>query len=184
MMKIARSSELGRMLALHFAPERQISGHYRVMFGTYETADMFRKNVDHSVDICRTGFPAATFDSVIASHVLEHVKDDRMALSEIRRILRPGGFAVLPVPVVVDATVEYPEPNPFEEMHVRAPGRDYFERYKQHFSRVEILSSLDFPVEFQLFVWENRSSWPTKEAPMRTAMPGEKHLDFVPICYA
>jgi SAM-dependent methyltransferase len=183
MKRMAEPMRLRGMRALHFAPEKPLAGHYRAMFGKYETADLARRDVDHRLDICRTRLPSASFDCVIASHVLEHVSDDLLALSEISRILKPGGFAILPVPVIVDVTVEYPEPNPFEEMHVRAPGRDYFERYQEYFSRVEILTSSDFPDKYQLFVYEDRSSWPTRTAPLRTAMPGLKHRDFVPICH-
>jgi SAM-dependent methyltransferase len=44
-------------------------------------------------------FPEAFFDLVVCSHVLEHVPDDRFLLSEIRRVLRPGGTALLNIPV-------------------------------------------------------------------------------------
>jgi len=91
--------------------------------------------------------------------------------------------AILPVPVVVRETVEYPEPNPLEEWHVRAPGEDYFERYKKFFPRVEIIDSAQFPEECQLYVHEDCSSWPTKNAPLRTATPGSRHKDYVPLCF-
>jgi hypothetical protein len=67
--------------------------------------------------------------------------------------------------------------------HVRAPGPDYFERYKPHFSRVVLVDSRSLPEENQLFLHEDRSQvLPT--APLRTAMPGNRHHDIVPICYA
>ena len=39
-----------------------------------------------------------TFDLVLALDVLEHIKDDRKALSEINRVLKPGGIAIIFVP--------------------------------------------------------------------------------------
>jgi SAM-dependent methyltransferase len=39
-----------------------------------------------------------SFDLVICNHVLEHVPDDRKALSELHRVLRPGGDAILQTP--------------------------------------------------------------------------------------
>jgi SAM-dependent methyltransferase len=43
-------------------------------------------------------FPDGSFDSVIASEVLEHIGADRAAMAEIARVLRPGGTAAVTVP--------------------------------------------------------------------------------------
>jgi SAM-dependent methyltransferase len=43
-------------------------------------------------------FPDGTFDRIIASEVLEHVPDDRRAMSELARVLRPGGVLAVTVP--------------------------------------------------------------------------------------
>jgi len=43
-------------------------------------------------------FPDARFDGVLAMDVLEHIEDDRAALREIRRVLRPGGAFLASVP--------------------------------------------------------------------------------------
>jgi ubiquinone/menaquinone biosynthesis C-methylase UbiE len=43
-------------------------------------------------------FPAASFDRVIAAEVLEHIPDDRRAISELVRVLRPGGTLAVTVP--------------------------------------------------------------------------------------
>jgi ubiquinone/menaquinone biosynthesis C-methylase UbiE len=169
---------------LHFAPETFFREFFSKRFGEYETADLVMKDVDHHVDLQGLPFEDQTYDFVFASHVLEHIPDDRKAISEIRRILKPNGIAVLPVPLVAEKTIEYPEPNPHEAYHVRAPGLDYFDRYDCHFSRVERFSSDSLPDKYQLFVFEDRSQWPTNECPLRPAMQGEKHIDIVPVCYA
>jgi len=49
-------------------------------------------------DALRLPFPDATFDRVICAEVLEHVPDDRAAMAEIARVLRPGGTAAVTVP--------------------------------------------------------------------------------------
>lgn len=168
---------------LHFAPETFFRKFFSARFGRYETADLAMQDVDHQVDLQNLPFEDQSYDFVFASHVLEHVPDDAKAIAEIRRILRPNGIAVLPVPLVADKTVEYPEPNPNETFHVRAPGADYFDRYERHFSKVERFSSDTLPERYQLFVFEDRSRWPTKECPLRPSMQGERHIDVVPVCH-
>jgi SAM-dependent methyltransferase len=172
------------MKMIHFAPEDFLRSIFVSLVRTYETADLFMKGVDYRVNIENMPFPDESYDFVFASHVLEHVRDDRKAIREIRRVLRPHGVAILPVPVVCSKTIEYPEPNPYEAGHVRAPGLDYFERYREYFSRVEIHTSDSFPEKHQLFIYEDRSVWPTKDCPLRSPMQGERHADFVPVCYA
>ena len=43
-------------------------------------------------------FPDASFDRVIAAEVLEHVGPDRSAMTELARVLRPGGILAVTVP--------------------------------------------------------------------------------------
>ena len=176
----------GRMTGarmLHFAPEPFFRDYFASRVGRYETADLDMDGVDHHVDLQQLPFDDASYDLVFASHVLEHVPDDEKAIAEIRRILRPGGMAILPVPIVAEKTVEYPEPNPHEAYHVRAPGLDYFDRYERHFSRVERISSSALPQRYQLHVIERRDHWPTRECPLRPPMPGDRHADIVPVCH-
>ncbi|HNW87567.1 MAG TPA: class I SAM-dependent methyltransferase [Candidatus Limiplasma sp.] len=54
-----------------------------------------------------------TFDVVIANHVIEHVPDEQKALSEVMRVLKPGGFAILSTLVYQNLaqTLENPEYN-------------------------------------------------------------------------
>ncbi len=75
---------------LHFAPERIVRFFVEPLSAKYVTADLDPGKADRQVDIEAIAFAAASFDIVICSHVLEHV-DDRKALSELHRILRPGG---------------------------------------------------------------------------------------------
>ena len=46
----------------------------------------------------RLPFADATFDRVICSEVLEHLPDDRTAMGELARVLRPGGTMAMTVP--------------------------------------------------------------------------------------
>ena len=49
-------------------------------------------------DATRLPFPDATFDRIIASEVMEHIPDDRAALDELARVLKPGGTIAITVP--------------------------------------------------------------------------------------
>jgi ubiquinone/menaquinone biosynthesis C-methylase UbiE len=49
-------------------------------------------------DAARIPLPGGTFDLVTASHVLEHLPDDTMALAEWIRLLRPGGHLLVILP--------------------------------------------------------------------------------------
>jgi ubiquinone/menaquinone biosynthesis C-methylase UbiE len=169
---------------LHVAPEPFLREILSKQFGKYETADLTMKDVDHHVDLQALPFADKTYDIVFASHVLEHIRDDLQAIREIRRILTLDGIAILPVPVICQRTVEYPEPNPHEAYHVRAPGWDYFDRYRRYFSRVDVYTSEAVPEKYQTFTYEDRTGWPTQDMPLRIRAEGRKHLDAVPVCYA
>jgi SAM-dependent methyltransferase len=184
LQKIVAEIDTSNLKILHFAPEPFFREYFLKQFREYESADISMKNVNHNADLQQLPFDDQSYDFVFASHVLEHVQNDEKAISEIRRILRPNGIAILPVPIVATKTVEYPEANPNEANHCRAPGLDYFKKYEQNFSIVKTFKSDNFPEQYQLFIYEDRSQWPTKECPLRPPMAGKKHLDVVPVCYA
>jgi predicted SAM-dependent methyltransferase len=171
----------GSLDVLHFAPEPIIRPLLQKFGGRYVTADLFRTDVDLKLDIQSIELESNSFDLVYASHVMEHVPRDKDAAREIYRVLKPGGKAILPVPIVCDKTVEYPEPNPNEHMHVRAVGPDWFERISTVFDGFELISSADVPTEYQTYVYERRTGYPSKRAKYRPSMQGTRHLDYVPI---
>lgn len=176
--KVFSECVFSRQKILHFAPE----AYFQKEFQEYVSSDLSREDVMIQADMTQLPFGDNEFDFVFASHVLEHIVDDLQALQEIKRILKPNGIAVLPVPIISDATIEYSEPNPHESGHVRAPGKDYFERYQQVFSRVDLYSSLDFPQQHQTFLYEDRSHYPNKLSPLRQPSYQDKYEDIVPVC--
>ncbi len=96
----------------------------------YETVDLHQADVTHRADIRRLPLPDATYDVVIANHVLEHVDDDRRAVAELFRVLRPGGTALLTVPInptrattYEDATITDPAGR---QAHFNAPDHRRF----------------------------------------------------------
>ncbi len=48
--------------------------------------------------ITAMSFDAASFDCILCSEVLEHIPDDEKAVSELRRVLKPGGLLIATVP--------------------------------------------------------------------------------------
>jgi ubiquinone/menaquinone biosynthesis C-methylase UbiE len=64
----------------------------------YITADIESPLAKVKMDIHQIPFGENHFDVVLCNHVLEHVQDDIKAMSEIYRVLKPGGWAIMQVP--------------------------------------------------------------------------------------
>lgn len=184
LVDIERSFSFTGKDILHFAPEPFFAPGLRARARSYRCSDLVMRNMDMRANLTDLPLPDASIDVLLASFILQYIDDDMQALREIRRVLRSGGVAVLPVTVVADRTVEYPEPNMHESGgHVRAPGRDYFERMTDVFSKVDLYASNDYPERHQTHVYEDRRHWPTKEMPLRPPMAGDRHAEYVPACW-
>jgi SAM-dependent methyltransferase len=167
---------------LQFAPD-PMTDYLRSKFGRVVCADVSPGKDRIVLDMRAIEMKDESVDAVFASHVLEHIREDEVALREVYRVLKPGGIAILPVPIVSDATIEYPEAVATEEYHWRAPGSDYFDRYREVFGSVRILSSRDFDEVYQTYDYSNRTVIDRKLYPYRQPMTGDRHPDFVPICF-
>lgn len=88
---------------LHLSPEKNIY-QYLSQQSRVTAADLlpgFYKNIAPDIelqDATQLTYADATFDVVIANHVLEHIPEDEQAMHEIFRALKPGGRAILQVP--------------------------------------------------------------------------------------
>jgi SAM-dependent methyltransferase len=127
----------GPKTILHVAPEGAFVPRLRERFGGgYITADLHDAYTMVKMDVMDIQFSDNTFDFINCSHVLEHVPDDRLAMREFYRILKPDGFAILLVPIWREVTFEDPSVVEPEERlrvfgqsdHVRIYGRDYVHR--------------------------------------------------------
>ncbi len=132
---------------LHLAPEPCMSQRLRTLPSvSYHAADRDPSRYAFAGALCKldaTALPYAdaSFDLILANHVLEHIDDDARALAELWRVLRPGGCAVLQVPIaqrlpktLEDANVRTPEER--ERVygqwdHVRLYGLDYAARLER-----------------------------------------------------
>jgi SAM-dependent methyltransferase len=134
---------------LHIAPERPLERILRRQGRLdYVTSDLLRDDVMVKADLKDLPFPDDSFDAVICNHVLEYIRDERKAISEIRRVLRPGGWAILQeqIALALETTYEKPEHlSPSEQYaaygepgHVRLYGKDYARRIEEAGFRVEV----------------------------------------------
>ena len=146
---------------LHIAPEQEFLRRFKKMKNLdYTSADLFSPIVDVKADILDLPFDDESFDIVICNHVLEHIEDDRKAMSELCRVMKKGGWGILQVPMKISSEKSYEDfsiTDPKERQkhfgqydHVRWYGMDYFDRlksagfeaeanfYSQEFSDAEI----------------------------------------------
>ena len=123
---------------LHVSPEYCLGLVLRPRARRYLRADYIAADCDVRQDITRMPFHGAPFDGVVCCDTLEHIDDDRAALAECRRVLRPGGVAILTVPQRDDdgPTIEDPSVTTDAERsarfgqsdHVRLYGSDFGDR--------------------------------------------------------
>ena len=128
---------------LHIAPELCYMDRFeKLPTLDYITADIESPLAKVKMDIHDIPFAENSFDVIFCNHVLEHVKDDLLAMREMYRVLKPGGWAILQIPFfppIPDQTFEditVTDPKEREKIfgqddHVRLYGKDYPERIKR-----------------------------------------------------
>lgn len=134
---------------LHLAPELETAKRLKRLFGrTYIAGDFFTeqymRNYPHWVrrmNVMDLPFEKDSFDLIICNHVMEHISDDRLGMTELYRVLKPGGTAVIqaPLSLQLEKTIENPEYNTDELRyreygqfnHLRLYGRDYKTRLEE-----------------------------------------------------
>lgn len=135
---------------LHVAPEVQTRRRIQAIPGIeYVSGDKFYGNERYhdgryegaaEIDITDLPYADESFDIIICNHVLEHVEDDRRALSELYRVVKPNGKAILQVPVsyqtktIEDTSLktEKEREQSFGQIdHVRIYGTDYPTRLEE-----------------------------------------------------
>ena len=125
---------------LHIAPEKIIEDKVKNLGHiNYLSADLYDPRAMVKMDVTSIQYPDNVFDVIFCSHVLEHIADDRQAMHELYRVLKPAGFAMLMVPITVEKTFEEPSitsPAERERMfgqhdHVRRYGPDFKDRLEE-----------------------------------------------------
>lgn len=139
---------------LHFAPEEALEQRLRRSARRYVGADLHPQSpAVVEADITAMPFGDEEFDVVLCNHVLEHIVDDRGAMSELHRVLRPTGrlYMVQPLRLSKTETLEDPSvTSPSERRrlfgqrdHVRVYGRDFITRLEEAGFRVRLEQYLD-----------------------------------------
>jgi SAM-dependent methyltransferase len=127
---------------LHVAPEVCIGRHLeRLPDISYLSADYGSALAMEQMDITDIRYPDESFDVVLCNHVIVYIDDDRQALKEVFRVLQPGGWALLQVPIDLTRDETYEDASvtdPHERHrvfgqydHVRIYGRDYLQRLEE-----------------------------------------------------
>jgi len=113
---------------LHFAAEEHIRRFLREVPGIQRIETDYAQYMLYGgdappfrADIHHLPLPDNCLDGIFCLHVLEHVADDRAAIRELYRVLKPGGEAVIMVPFMMhqQETEEYAEPDPTIFDHMR-----------------------------------------------------------------
>lgn len=122
---------------LHFGPEKWLM---RAMSNNpdYEPADLYAPIAKFRMDITSIDRPDNHFDVIVVHHVLEHIDDDSKAMSELYRVLKPGGLGFLSVPINLSRKDTYENASITEDWerfwhftgtdHKRFYGRDFSQK--------------------------------------------------------
>ena len=127
---------------LHFAPEQAFYRKFKKLKKLeYTTTDLNSPLADVKADICALPFKDNSFDIILCNHVLEHIPNDKKAISELYRVLKPSGWGIFQIPQDLNREVTYEDDSITDKKerakifgqydHVRIYGRDYFDRLKE-----------------------------------------------------
>ena len=102
---------------LHLAPEYCYIKRFKSMKNLeYITGDLDSPWADHHFDVHNIPFDDNSFDVLMANHLMEHVDNDYKVLEELYRVMKPGGWGILQVPI------DWKNPNTQEDRSVTDPA--------------------------------------------------------------
>lgn len=142
---------------LHFAPEQCFLRRFREMKNIdYTTTDLESPIADVKADICDLPFEDNTYDVIFCNHVLEHIPDDKKAMQELYRVMKPGGYGIFQIPQDLSREFTFEDNGITDKKerakifgqydHVRVYGRDYFDKLRAVGFEV---NEVDFKITFQ-----------------------------------
>lgn len=135
---------------LHIAPEPPLMKHFRKSYGSskdYITADLESPLADQHFDVQNIPLPSDSIDVIICNHLLEHVENDRLAMQELHRVMKPGGWGIFLVPEDRERETTFEDDSIVDAKertrlfgqydHRRIYGRDYDARLREAGFEVE-----------------------------------------------
>ena len=130
-----------RFKVLHFAPEQAFYTKFKnLKHWDYTTTDLNSPLADVKTDICDLPFDDNAYDLILCNHVLEHIPDDKKAMQELYRVLKPGGMGIFQIPQDLSRALTFEDNSIIDSKerakifgqydHVRIYGYDFFEQLR------------------------------------------------------
>lgn len=174
-MKRKTNFYTAKLKVLHVAPEYCFIDRFEQMKNLdYITADIESPLAKVKMDIHQIPFPENTFDVAICNHVMEHVDDYILAMSELHRVLKPGGWALIQSPQDMKYEVTYEDPTITDpkEREKHFLQNDHLRLFGRNYGRE--LEKGGFKVTEDRFVMDELSPAEVK----RYSLPGEEIVYF------
>ncbi|MDB4059022.1 class I SAM-dependent methyltransferase [bacterium] len=141
---------------LHFAPEQAFYKRFKKLNNIeYDSIDINSPLAKIKADICDLPIKDNTYDFILCNHVLEHVLDDKKAMSELYRVLKKGGTGIFQVPIDMNRKKTFQDDSITDKLernkifgqydHVRVYGKDYFNKLENTGFKVQ---QIDYSKEF------------------------------------
>tara|TARA_B100000809_G_C15058916_1_gene501623 strand:- start:441 stop:1214 length:774 start_codon:yes stop_codon:yes gene_type:complete len=144
---------------MHIAPEQCFHGRFKKQTNlNYTTGDLMSPIADLHFDLHNIPLDDNTYEVIFCNHVMEHVKDDLQCMKELYRIMKPGGWGIMQVPIDASRNETYEdwsitdpkerEKHFWQYDHVRLYGLNYSKRLEEAGFKVDIIDfSKELPSE-------------------------------------
>jgi len=127
---------------LHVCPEYVLQKNLKILPNLeYIGAGLAAPFATVEMDITAINEPDNSYDVILCNHVLEHIIEDYKAMAELFRILKPGGWAILQVPINFNKEKTFEDPSITspkdreiyfgKDDHVRVYGLDYKDKLEK-----------------------------------------------------
>lgn len=138
---------------LHCSPQETLRRKLREIENLYYVPiNIFGRLLN--IDLVEVPFRDSFFDVVIASHVLEHIGDDKRALGEIFRVLKSDGNAILLVPMRGEQTRDIQEgEHGVSSGTLRIYGEDFGKQLEEiGFTDIEVIGHERYSPKYGLHI--------------------------------